>query len=58
MRGKKDDLKTVNFRMPRDWDSRTLIMAQARRMTKTAIVFNAVEREWQRFLEEKTRKQA
>jgi hypothetical protein len=56
MKKRMDTLKIVNFRMPRDWDSRAQIMAQARRTTKTAIIFEAVEKEWQRFTEERTRK--
>ena len=42
-------LKLVNFRMPRAWDRQLKILADAKRTTKTGLVFLLVEQAWKRF---------
>lgn len=56
MEKEKDTLKLVNLRVPRDWDHRVKIVADARRTTKTSVIFLAFEREWARFKEEQAQK--
>lgn len=42
-------LKLVNYRMPRHWDAQLKTLADAKRTTKTGMVFLLVEQAYKRF---------
>ena len=47
-----NDTKAMTLRMPEDWVVKADRIARARRQTRTAVIYDAVEKAWLSFLHE------
>jgi len=48
-------LKLVGFRVPRDFDHRITVMAQAQRCSRNSIIYQAIDEKWARFKRQQIR---